>query len=297
MTNVHYAVFSGLLVLLVLAHGALARDRAAFRSRWKGAALAAALAGIAVLPFYIPYAKVSKIYGMVRSEGEIEHFSGRPVDFLTAGPQNKLYAPLTQKWAHAEGDFFPGLVPLGLAAFALVRLRRQSAAPAPRFRKPRSRAVPLLDALAGLGLALWAVVRVLGRESIGPVHLRDPGRILVFVAVLVLIRLLLRFPARSRYANLADFARRSRLPRPALLFAAIACLGCSSRSGRTRRSTGSSSSRWARSSVRSACRDGASSSSTWRSACSPPGACRSPGAARPGLRPAPAPRSSPPLFS
>ena len=103
MTNVHYAMFSGLLVLLVLAHGALARDRRTFRPRWKGAALAVALAGIAVLPFYVPYAKVSKIYGMVRSEGEIEHFSGRPIDFLTAGPQNKLYAPLTQKWAHAEG--------------------------------------------------------------------------------------------------------------------------------------------------------------------------------------------------
>ncbi len=225
VTNVHYAMFSGLLVLLVLAHGALARDRPTFRPRWKGAALAVALAGIAVLPFYVPYAKVSKLYGMVRSEGEIEHFSGRPIDFLTAGPQNKLYAPLTQKWAHAEGDFFPGLVPLGLAAFALVRLRRTSSAAAPAPRKPRSRAVPVLDALAALGLALWAVVRILGRESIGPVHLRDPGRILVFVAVLVLIRILLRFPERSRYANLEDFARRSRFPREALLFTAIACLG------------------------------------------------------------------------
>jgi hypothetical protein len=57
------------------------------------------------------------------------------------------------------------------------------------------------------------------------VHLRDPGRILVFVAVLVLIRLLLRFPARSSFANLGDFARRSRLGREGLLFAAIACLG------------------------------------------------------------------------
>jgi hypothetical protein len=226
VTNVHYAMFSGLLVLLVLAHGALARDRRTFRSRWKGAALAVALAGVAVLPFYVPYAKVSKIYGMVRSEGEIEHFSGRPVDFLTAGPQNKLYAPLTQKWAHAEGDFFPGLVPLGLAAFALVRLRRpSSAAAALAPRKSRSRAVPILDALAALGLALWGGVRILGRESVGPVHLRDPGRILVFVVVLVLIRILLRFPERSRYANLADFARRSRFPREALLFAAIACLG------------------------------------------------------------------------
>ncbi|HEY6051383.1 MAG TPA: hypothetical protein VIZ58_09050 [Thermoanaerobaculia bacterium] len=225
VTNVHYAMFSGLLVLLVLAHGALARDRETFRSRWKGAAIAIALAGVAVLPFYVPYAKVSKIYGMVRGEGEIDHFSGRPVDFLTAGPQNKLYAPLTQKWAHAEGDFFPGLVPLGLAAFALVRLRGSRPPAAPAAPRRRSRAVPLLDAVAALGLALWGAVRLMGRESIGPVHLRDPGRILVFVVALVLVRILLRFPARSRYANLADFARRSRVPREALLFAAIGCLG------------------------------------------------------------------------
>jgi len=226
-TNVHYAVFSGVLVLLVLAHGALARDPGPFPSRWKGAVLAVAIAGIAVLPLYLPYAKASKLYGMVRGEGEIEHYSGRPIDFLTAGPQNKLYAPLTQRWAHAEGDFFPGLAPFGLAAFALVRIRRMRSAPQtpPAPSPPRSAAVPVLDALAGLGIALWAAVTLLGRESIGPVHLRDPGRILVFVAVLVLIRLLLRFPKRSRYVNLADFARRSRLGREGLLFAAIACLG------------------------------------------------------------------------
>ncbi|HYK40874.1 MAG TPA: hypothetical protein VE007_00700, partial [Thermoanaerobaculia bacterium] len=68
-------------------------------------------------------------------------------------------------------------------------------------------------------------VRLLGRESLGPVQLRDPGRILVFVTVLVLIRLLLRFPERSQYADLADFARRTSLGREGLLFLSVSLLG------------------------------------------------------------------------
>ncbi|MDQ2979867.1 MAG: hypothetical protein M3R62_11655, partial [Acidobacteriota bacterium] len=115
LTNVHYAIFSGLLVLLVLAHGFLTTERAVFLPRARAVALAGAIAVLAVVPFYVPYARAARTYGMVRGEDEIAFFSGRPVDFLTAGPQNKLYAPWTQRWAHAEGDFFPGLTALLLA--------------------------------------------------------------------------------------------------------------------------------------------------------------------------------------
>lgn len=228
VTNVHYAVFSGLLVMLVLAHGALSRDRPLFRRRARNVAFALVAAGAAVLPFYLPYQAASRRYRMRRGEDEIAFYSGRPVDFLTAGRQNRLYAPLTQKLAHAEGDFFPGLVPLGLAVVAVVAMRRLRPPASPRpapIEGRRRRSARALDVLVAAGLLSWAGLCLLGRESLGPIQLRDPGRLLVFVAVLLLLRLLLCFPRASRYASLGDLFRRSRIPPAVLLFLLIASLG------------------------------------------------------------------------
>jgi hypothetical protein len=60
LSNVHYAVFSGLLVLLVLAHGFLTRERAVFFPRARAVALAGGIALLAVAPFYIPYATAAR---------------------------------------------------------------------------------------------------------------------------------------------------------------------------------------------------------------------------------------------
>src|SRR5206468_5064328 len=79
LTNVHYAVFSGVAVGVVLGYEWLGSRRLAFGRRVAatlGAALAAALL---VLPFSSPYAKASRLYGMRRGADEIAAFSGRPV--------------------------------------------------------------------------------------------------------------------------------------------------------------------------------------------------------------------------
>ncbi|MDQ2980199.1 MAG: hypothetical protein M3R62_13360, partial [Acidobacteriota bacterium] len=225
LSNVHYAVFSGLLVLLVLAHGFLTRERAVFFPRARAVLLALAIAVLAVVPFYIPYARASRTYGMVRGEDEIAFFSGRPVDFLTAGPQNKLYAPWTQRWAHAEGDFFPGLTALLLAGLALRRLwgpapERATPAPLPRRRIARG-----IDILIGGGLLLAAAATLLERPALGPLKLRDPGRIVALAGALAIVRLAVAFPRWSRYTDLGDFARRTRAGRVPLLFLSIAGLG------------------------------------------------------------------------
>ena len=278
LCNVHYAVFSGVLVILVLAHGALARGPRAFRSRWKGAVLAVGIAGIAVLPLFVPYAKASKLYGMVRGEGEIEHYSGRPIDFLSAGPQNKLYAPLTQKWAQAEGDFFPGLVPFGLAAFALIRLRRvrpgaQTEQPGP-LRAPVpgpcrcSTRSPGSAWRSGGRSAPSARIRsdpctsgTRGASSSSSPFGPDPAPAAISDA------LQLREPRGLRAAHPAGAGRDS-FSRPSRASAS------SSRWGLTLRSTASSSSPLARSSDPSACRPAGSSCSISRWACSPPGDSR-----------------------
>jgi hypothetical protein len=229
VTNVHYALFSGLLVALAVFHAALTLDRDVFLRRARPIALAGAVACVAALPFYVPYARAAREYGMVRGEGEIETYSGRPVDFLTAGPQNKLYAPLTQKWAHAEGDFFPGLAVIVLAAAGWVLLRRRAAARTPGRAEPvsagRRRAARALDLLAGAGLLAALAASLLHRQTLGPVKVRDPGRIVAVVAALLLVRLVLAFPDRSRFASLSDFVRRARSGSRAILFGWIAGLG------------------------------------------------------------------------
>ncbi|HYR45597.1 MAG TPA: hypothetical protein VER78_01235, partial [Thermoanaerobaculia bacterium] len=129
LCNVHYALFSGFLVAVVLAYEGLVSRTGAFRSRLGGVFGALAVAGLLLGPFFTPYASASKLYGMARGVEEIGAFSAVPTDFLTAGGQNKLYAPLTERWAKAEGELFPGLAPVALAILALAGRRRAEGRP------------------------------------------------------------------------------------------------------------------------------------------------------------------------
>jgi hypothetical protein len=225
LCNVHYALFSGFLVGLTLAYEGLAAGWRSFRPRLTGALAAIAAAFLLVLPILLPYAFASKLYGMRRGDAEIAVFSGVWTDFLTAGGQNKLYAPLTEKWAKAEGELFPGVTALVLAAIALSRRRREEGVSAPREASPaRRRIARVLDRLLLAGLGLW-IASVSGFTGVGPLKVREPGRVAVVLSILAAVRLALAFPGRSRFADLGDFLRRARIGTRAGLFLAIAVLG------------------------------------------------------------------------
>jgi hypothetical protein len=223
--NIHYGIFSVLLVGLVIGYETIARPSPETGRRVWGGLAAAAVAVLVVLPLVLPYSTASSLYAMERGDGEIAFFSGRPLDFLTAGWQNKLYGPLTQKWAHPEGDFFPGLVPLVLAAVALTRARRATFGEKPRISALRRGAARALDLLALAGLATWLLASVFSWPSIGPIHLRDPGRVLVLVTAVVALRLVLAFPAGLSFAHLRDLLRRMRLEPRAALFLLVGLMG------------------------------------------------------------------------
>lgn len=226
LCNVHYALFSGLLVAAVLGHETLALGSRATRAKLIGAGIAVAAAGIVVLPFYVPYQRASELYGMRRLMSEIEFFSGRPIDFLTAGPQNKLYAPLTQQLAHPEGDFFPGISVVALAVMAIVMLRVRKPPCAPRPAPEEGRRLQrILDGLVGALLLLWLVATLQSGLKLGPLSIGDPGRVLVFATVPLLIRLTLTFPRRSRFLNLPDYLRRRYADRNASILVLVAALG------------------------------------------------------------------------
>jgi hypothetical protein len=228
LTNVHYAIFSGILLAVVLAWEALTSGDAGIGWRIRRAVGATAIAAIVVLPFYVPYAKAAKLYGMRRSAGEMRFYSARPSALFVAGPQNKLWSPLTQRFARPEAEMFPGVVPFALAVYAVVRLRRRrQAGPAARSEVApwRRRAARVLDGLSVVAFAAGIAGLAVRGMHIGLVNLADPGRALVFLTVFVLLRLLLAFPGRSVHANLRDFLRTRRLDRRAGLFVAIGFAG------------------------------------------------------------------------
>jgi hypothetical protein len=228
LCNVHYALFGGLLVAVVLAVAVL--QRRGSPGRWLGAVLATAAGALVFLPFALPYREASALYRMKRYWGEVLVFSGRWTDFLSAGSRSRLYGPITRDWRGAEGDFFPGLVPVVLAVYAVVRLRRaagvREASPAPaRVLGPGWKIVlALLDVVAAALVAafLWAAARP-GLE-VGALRLRSPGRIFVWLTIVVLFRLTLAFPPRFRSRNLAGFFRHVRLDPTAVLLMVLAAV-------------------------------------------------------------------------
>ena len=229
LCNVHYAFFGGILVGVVLIVAML--QGRGDRKRWLGALVAAAAGSLVFLPFALAYREASALYGMKRYWGEILTFSGRWADFLSAGGRNRLYGTLTKSWRNPEGDFFPGLVPLILAAVALVRLRRvaEPPEPAPHRRSPRGlwlrTVVAVLDATAVLLLAAYIWARTRPGLEVGALRMRSPGRIFVWLTIVVVVRLALAFPERARSRNLAAYFRRLRPDRTAVLLVALGAVG------------------------------------------------------------------------
>jgi hypothetical protein len=226
LCNVHYALFGGILVVVTLAVSAL-QGRGDAR-RWRGVLLAAAVGGLAFVPFALPYRTASELYGMKRYFGEVMTFSGRWSDFLSAGDRNRLYGPATAHWRAPEGDFFPGLLPVALAAVAVVRLRRRGPAPG-EVRSPlagaRRRAARLLDLPIVLLSVAWIWARARPGLRFGSLHVGDSGRVLVFLTLAVLVRLAVAFPARAKARDLTDWLRRVRLDHRAVLLVVVGATG------------------------------------------------------------------------
>ena len=226
LCNVHYALFSGFLVGVALALHAAWGGRGRGR-RIAGACIAAAAGGLAFLPFAIGYRKASELYHMQRYYGEMEAFSGRWTDFLSAGARNRFWGPLTKKWLAPEGDFFPGVVAVILALVGVATVRRIAPASpteaAPSVR--RRRAARWLDACAVVLAVVWLAARLTPGFRLGPLSIGDPGRVLVYLTAVVFVRLVLAFPFAGTYANLPDWLRRTRLPQNLVLFVLLGMVG------------------------------------------------------------------------
>ena len=224
LSNVHYALFGGVLVAVVL--GVSGLQRVGDARRWRGAALATAAGALVFVPFALPYRRVEEHYGMKRYFGEVLTFSGRWTDFLSAGGTNRLYGGLTAAWRHAEGDLFPGLAALFLAGVAVATVRRPTAGGAAAPATPgRRRLVRALDAATLGTAALWLGTLARPGLRLGSLGLGDPGRVQVWATLLLLARLLVALPGHGRYASLGDWLRRGAWPPRLTLLVAVAGTG------------------------------------------------------------------------
>lgn len=225
LSNVHYAVFSGFVVVVTLALFAAER-RPGRGERLLGAILAGVAGALVFVPFALPYRRVEELYGMKRYLGEMLTYSGRWSYFLSAGEKNRAWGPLTAAWRAPEGDFFPGLAALGLAVAALAAARRPSTGgPAEPLSPARLRAARAAGILIVLAAAGWLAAGSHPNVRLGPLSVGDPGRVLVWMTALVVVGLVIAFPFRARYANVGDWFRRSAVPPRLVLFAALGVVG------------------------------------------------------------------------
>jgi len=185
------------------------------RNLWLRGGLCLAVGTLALLPFFLPYQKVSQIYQMTRSRAEAASYSADLGNWLSADKLNKIWDGFGPSGGPGERALFPGLFPLLLLLAAIFLARsgvtnhHQPAhhdhvdADPPRARGP-SRILLLLDAtvIGSLVVATLAYgyrgtgIRLLG---INRLLITDADKVLLFGAVVFFVRIVIAYPRVMRF--------------------------------------------------------------------------------------------------
>ncbi|HSB62574.1 MAG TPA: hypothetical protein VLJ18_00350 [Thermoanaerobaculia bacterium] len=173
---VHWLV----LTLVPLAATGLAlgyrNDAARDRAGLKRGALALGIAGLALLPFLVPYQKAAKLYGFTRHSGDAVRYSALPKDWLSMDAWNRTWRGFAEWPAPSERLLFPGLLLLLLPLAAVLLSQAETGDSAPSRPalpfEPRGRGLlPWLD-----GISVVAGVLALFAASPAGIHIRLGGR-------------------------------------------------------------------------------------------------------------------------
>jgi len=190
---------------------------------WRVRRVRRALAGASVLvaalvvPFLLPYAALRAEGLGERSLAEVSRFSADVYSYATAFPDQRIWGSLLQVMPKPEGELFPGLAALLLAAIGLVAgstTGPDPRSPIPNTRPPiagpRSRPIGprwfrwLLAAAAG-GYGAAAVLTLLVRRvnvdlGLAALRMSDVSQLLLRAAILYGLLLLVSPTARARTA-------------------------------------------------------------------------------------------------
>ena len=187
-------------------------------------ALAFAAVGALTIPFVLPYMELRALGFPPRSLEEVSLFSADVRSYLSGPPTSHGTARLFQVFPKAEGEVFPGLVPMALAAAGLWLSWREARRSA---------------AAAGYGLGRLRVPNAVGRGVaglLGAVVLVELGAVLV---------ILVKGPQVVRWGGLAVRLRDADHPVMVAATAALALLAWSARARRTLGRLAASSGFWA----------------------------------------------------
>jgi hypothetical protein len=209
-TLIPFALFAAVL----LTRYGLWRDR----NCWLRAGVALVVAALALLPFMIPYALVSRLYGFKRSIAEIKANSATPSHWLSVENRNKLWNRMGEG-VHEGWKFklFPGLLPILFSLGALfLRGTAQliDRVPTPNVGSNWVTWLPRLDALI---TALFAVsLLAIGFDhSDAFYNLFDnltSERMLALLTIAIIVRLCIAYPCflNPVRANLIETIRSDR---------------------------------------------------------------------------------------
>lgn len=189
MTSVPLALTVALLVW---------RDRALLRNRafWAGGAVAVGVATLLLLPFLIPYYRVSVMYGLRWEPWEFAFNSPSLIHWLGSESRNKVWHNFG---AQLPGPhrLFPGML-APLLALAALRVRRRPRADSSTdsARSYDSRVLAVLDVLIVLALVVAALARgyedvtyrLFGKQVLR-LGVRSVEHALWFAAVVLVLRL------------------------------------------------------------------------------------------------------------
>jgi hypothetical protein len=188
----YFAPFPVAYALWEMAGRHLLRDGRTWLHMLAGGSLTAAL----TLPVLVPYMELNQRLGMARSFNEVASYSADVYAYATGWITQPLWGRVMQAFPRAEGELFPGLIPvvLSLIAVAFGLMAAHQRVPG---ETGRTRRVAIwflsLAAIAHLGLAFVVLLERRVRIDLAIVELRASNvtqlllrAAIAFAAVLVL---------------------------------------------------------------------------------------------------------------
>jgi hypothetical protein len=204
----YFAPFSAAYALWEIAQRGLWTSRRV----WRDLVVAALVASAATAPFLIPYASLREHLSVSRGTAEIAAFAADVYSYLTAFSEHRVWGAIARAYPKGEGELFPGMLPVMLAAVGVVAALRDAYGArdgeAPE-RAPRW-VLLILTALALVFTLLIVAVLFVRRMSfdVGPVQIRvsNANRVIGQMAATLIVLFALSPRARARATA---FARSS----------------------------------------------------------------------------------------
>src|ERR1051325_6723455 len=206
------------LLPMMVAAVVLITRRRLWRQRefWRRGLFALAIAGVALLPFTIPYYLVSRIYGFKRTIQEVKVNSAWPIHWHSIHPRSALWSRIGPTLVpNSRFRLFPGLLPLIFSAIALIPRRNRPESLAQRndaeLSSPKTYSLFWLDMLIVVSLILSVLATIFEGTGAfrGLFNYLKSEFVLTTLTLAIIARCCIAYPRllRRQNANLVETVR------------------------------------------------------------------------------------------